>query len=151
MALAGWMRMVVQVLHEILSLLMNDPNEVATDACMTSLNVAAISESSSFHITEALVTTLVDVLGLRVPPAVSVLTGLPVAVALLLRITEVIPADVLLFLIVSGICGWMVVLLVFIVLLCRCIKGCSKSLGDVRILRTMRMMTMTREMFSKLL
>ena len=54
-------------------------------------------------------------MGLNLPRTLAVVDGLSAATAFLLRLTESVPAEVLLFLMVSGVVFWLIAVLLFAV------------------------------------
>ena len=114
MALTEWMHLVLRVVHDLSHFLLfgtlHDPTSVTT--------TPTISPRTSFDnltptplpsISERAIGLVAGAFGVVLPQAVTLVHGLPAATAVLLRLTEVLPADVVLFLCLSGLLLWVFV------------------------------------------
>ena len=103
------MRVAMSIVYEVASFLIEDPSVfslLGSAACYG--NVAAPREEP-LRLSDYLLSYLSSLTGLELPRALTILNGLPLATSLLLRLTEVIPPELLLFLCVSGVVFWLIV------------------------------------------
>ena len=137
MALMNWLHLTLQLVHDLSHFLLFgsfvEPNQsthsstvspvTSADDRTTSPLLSAFVESS-FH-------SVAGWLGFSLPRTVTVVTGLPVATVFLLRLTEVWPAEFLLFLCLSGLLAWgvafILLALVFLLVVVHVVKRCCLS------------------------
>ena len=103
------MRLAISIVYEVTSFLIEDPSAfslLGSAACYG--NVGAPREDP-LRLSDYLLSYFSSLTGLELPRALTILNGLPLATSLLLRLTEVIPPELLLFLCVSGIVFWLIV------------------------------------------
>ena len=114
MALPDWMLIVLRIIHDLSHFLLFgtladvDPEPVpAPSLPPTPFQDVSPTTTPSFR--ERTLNFLVTSLGITLPHSVTIIQGLPTATAVLLRLTEIIPADVVLFLCLTGIVVWIAV------------------------------------------
>ena len=114
MALPRWMNVTLRLVSNVSAFLLNESSPVCPLAPAEQGQVYSITESSATLIDSALGFVASSV-GLNLPRTLAVVDGLSVATAFLLRLTESVPAEVLLFLMVSGVVFWLIAVLLFAV------------------------------------
>ena len=129
MALPVWMQLVLQLVHGLSHFLLfgtfdeptannSDPNPSAP---LTSSD-STLSSSSS-PLSSRTVDFLATVFGFTLPRDVTIVHGLPTATAVLLKLTEILPPEVVLFLVLSGLTAWLflgIILVTFVlIVICR--------------------------------
>ena len=114
MALPHWMNITLRLVSNVTAFLLNDPPTECPLASLSYEERYRNSDSSASILDTALSFVAISI-GLDLPRTLTVVDGLSVATAFLLRLTENVPAEVLLFLMVSGATFWL-----FIVLLLGC-------------------------------
>ena len=114
MALPTWMHVVLQLIHDISHfLLFNSAEEPTYRTTTRPINATTVAPPESLGhpttfpgIGERTIDLVAGLLGVALPRAVTIVSDLPAATAALLRLTEIIPADVVLFLCLSGLLLW---------------------------------------------
>ena len=108
------MNITLRLVSNVTAFLLNDP---PTECRLSSLSHEERyrTTDSSASILDAALSFVATSVGLDLPRTLTVVDSLSVATAFLLRLTENVPAEVLLFLMVSGVVFWL-----FIVLLLGC-------------------------------
>ena len=130
MALTEWMHLVLRVVHDLSHFLLfgtlHDPAPVSTTPTISPRSsLDNLSPTPSPSISERAIGLVAGAFGIVLPQAVTLVHGLPAATAVLLRLTEVLPADVVLFLCLSGLLLWVFVFGTIGCLSCWCIyRGC---------------------------
>ena len=109
MALPRWMHMAMSVVYEVAAFLIEDPNALASLGSGPCYNNLTVPREEPLRLSDYLLSYLSSLAGLELPRALTILNGLPLATSLLLRLTEVIPPELLLFLCVSGVVLWLIV------------------------------------------
>ena len=137
MALRDWLHLSLQLVHDLSHFLLfnsstepifSTPSSTAPPPTPTVHDQRAPSLST---LAESSIHSFAEWLGFSLPRTVTVVTGLPVATVFLLRLTEVWPAEFLLFLCLSGLLAWGVAIilltLVFLLVVVRVVKRCCLS------------------------
>ena len=114
MALPRWMNVTLRLVSNVSAFLLNESSPVCPLAPVEQRQVYSVTESSATLIDSALGYVASSV-GLNLPRTLAVVDGLSVATAFLLRLTESVPAEALLFLMVSGVVFWLTAVLLFAV------------------------------------
>ena len=120
MALPAWMHLVLRLIHDLSHfLLFNDADQLSHPS-VPSVHATTVAPPESLRhstlfpgIGERTIDLVAGLLGVALPRAVTIVSDLPAATAALLRLTEVIPADVVLFLCLSGLLLWSTLFVVF--------------------------------------
>ena len=141
MALPHWMNVTLRLVSNVTSFLLNDPPSECPLASLSHEERYRNSDSSA-GILDAALSFVATSVGLDLPRTLTVVDGLSVATAFLLRLTENVPAEVLLFLIVSGAVFWLIVVLllgcgtvgVFGILLLHLTRGTQQTADQLPIL-----------------
>ena len=107
------MRVVVSVIYEVAAFLVHEPHsnprETPRSPCAFDGFTGQLpSASDNLGLSDYLLSSLSTALGLELPRAVTVLNGLPLATSLLLRLTEVLPSELILFFCLTGMIFWLV-------------------------------------------
>lgn len=121
MALPCWMRVIVSVIYEVAAFLIHEPQSNSRDINRTPCAFDGFtshhdSSSESLGLSDYLLSSLSSALGLELPRAVTILNGLPLATSLLLRLTEVLPPELLLFFCITGMIFWVTCAILCVVL-----------------------------------
>lgn len=109
MALPCWMRVILSVIYEVAAFLIHEPH-ATRDSPRTPCAFDGFSHTQPAEplgLSDYLLTSLSNALGLELPRAVTILNGLPLATSLLLRLTEVIPSELILFFCITGMIFWL--------------------------------------------
>ena len=114
MALPRWMNVTLRLVSNVSAFLLNESSPVCPLAPVEQGQTYSVAESSATLIDSALGYVASSV-GLNLPRTLAVVDGLSVATAFLLRLTESVPAEVLLFLMVSGAVFWLIAVLLLAV------------------------------------
>lgn len=111
MALPCWMRVIISVIYEVAAFLVHEPHsarEVPRSPCaFDGFNPTQSTADESLGISDYMLSSISNALGLELPRAVTILNGLPLATSLLLRLTEVLPSELILFFCISGMIFWL--------------------------------------------
>ena len=108
MALPHWMNITLRLVSNVTSFLLNDPPSECPLASLSHEERYRNSDSSA-GILDAALSFVATSVGLDLTSyTLTVVDSLSVATAFLLRLTENVPAEVLLFLIVSGAVFWLI-------------------------------------------
>ena len=112
MAFVNWLHLGLQLVHDLSHFLLFGapvgPNlsTHAPTVVPTTSPAEDVTATIQSTLVEASLRSIAGWLGFSLPQAVTVVTGLPVATVFLLRLTEVWPAEFLLFLCLSGLVAW---------------------------------------------
>ena len=109
MAPSAWANAALRLIIEVASFLLNDNSSLCPYETLTSLFNSLKSSSTSQGLVDQLLSSLASTLSLPLPQSLFAFSGLPVATAYILRLTEVIPPEFVLWIII---CGLIFVLLV---------------------------------------
>ena len=112
MALPHWMNVTLRLVSNVAAFLLNDPQ---TECPLSSLSYEERyrNADSSAGILDTALSFVATSVGLDLPRTLTVVDGLSVATAFLLCLIENIPAEVLLFLMVSGAVFWLFIVFLF--------------------------------------
>ena len=117
MALIDWAHLGLQLVHDLSHFLLfgslTDPLPFSSSTTSTPRIVSSGDSVSSplSNLTERTIDYIAGWVGISLPRAVTIVTGLPAATIFLLRLTEIVPPEFVLFLCLSGLIAWMTVLL----------------------------------------
>ena len=124
MALPNWMHLVLRLIHDISHFLLFNATEEPTYQTTRPANATTIAPPESLShstifsgIGERTIDLVAGLLGVALPRAVTIVSDLPAATAALLRLTEIIPADVVLFLCLSGLLLWSLLFVSFVLII----------------------------------
>ena len=109
MALPNWMRVAMSIVYEVAAFLIEDPNAFSALGTAACYGNASNHREEPLRLSDHLLSYLSSLTGLELPRALTILNCLPLATSLLIRLTEVIPPELILFLCVSGVVFWMIV------------------------------------------
>ena len=113
------MRVILSVIYEITAFLVHEPNTSRSTprspCAFDHFGTASSEKEETLGLSDLLLTTLSSWVGVELPRAMTILNGLPLATSLLLRLTEVIPPELLLFFCVTGMVFWLVFALLLII------------------------------------
>ena len=109
MALPRWMHIAMSVVYEVAAFLIEDPSALASLGATPCYDSLTSPRGEPLRLSDYLLSYLSSLAGLELPRAITILNGLPLATSLLLRLTEVIPPELILFLCVSGVVLWLIV------------------------------------------
>ena len=118
MALIDWAHLGLQLVHDLSHFLLfgslTDPLPFSSSTTSTPRIIPSGDSvpSLSSNLTERTIDYLAGWLGISLPRAVTIVTGLPAATIFLLRLTETVPPEFVWFLCLSGLIAWMIVILV---------------------------------------
>ena len=116
------MRVIISVIYEVAAFLIHEPHTTPrgtprTPCAFDGLSGPYTPHSEALGLSDYLLSSLSSVLGLELPRAVTILNGLPLATSLLLRLTEVIPPELILFFCLTGMIFWILIVVVCLLLL----------------------------------
>ena len=116
------MRVAVSVIYEVAAFLIHEPHSTSrgtprTPCAFDGLPTPYTPRSEGLGLSDYILSSLSSMLGLELPRAVTILNGLPLATSLLLRLTEVIPSELILFFCISGMIFWILIAVVCLLLL----------------------------------
>ena len=115
------MRVIVSVIYEVAAFLIHEPHANSRDSTRTPCAFDGLTSTydnsrDSLGLSDYLLSSLSSALGLELPRAVTILNGLPLATSLLLRLTEVLPPELLLFFCITGMIFWLTCAVLCVVL-----------------------------------
>ena len=135
MALPCLAKVVLRLVSEITLFLLDEPCHPSLRDCLL-IRVPDVSDPSSSSIIDHILTQFANTLGLSLPRDLTLFGNIPTATAYLLRLTEVLPSELLLFLVVIGlvssVCVPCIILLLTIICCRSCRAHCSRSSADSR-------------------
>ena len=118
MALTDWAHLGLQLVHDLSHFLLFGSLAEPRLSSRSTTPAPATAFPEEFvpslppNLTERTIDYVAGWLGISLPRAVTIVTGLPAATVFLLRLTETVPAEFVLFLCLSGLVAWAAIFLV---------------------------------------
>ena len=110
MAPSAWANAALRLILEVASFLLSDSSPLCPcESLVTTLDSLKTSPKTQ-NFVDRLLTSLATSLGLTMPTALSVYSGLPLATAYILKLTEIVPPEFVLWLIVCGLVSCLLVI-----------------------------------------
>ena len=106
MAPSTWVNAALRLIIEIASFLSNDPSPLCPCESLSSIVASLEDTTSSYNFIDYAIGSIASAIGYTIPNHSTISTSLPLTTVYLLRLTEVIPPEFLLWIIVGGLTGF---------------------------------------------
>ena len=106
MAPSTWVNAALRLIIEVASFLSNNPSPLCPCESLSFLVASLENTTSSYNIIDYIIGSIASFIGYTIPSAASANTSLPLTTVYLLRLTEVIPPEFLLWIIIGGLSGF---------------------------------------------
>ena len=106
MAPSTWVNAALRLIIEIASFLSNDPSPLCPCESLSSIVASLENTTSSYNFIDYVLGSIASAIGYTIPSTSTISTSLPLTTVYLLRLTEVIPPEFLLWIIIGGLTGF---------------------------------------------
>ena len=123
MALSCLTTTALRIISEVTSFLLNDPCHPSLRECLLIHVPTSASDTSPLSVTAQVMSYFMNLLDISLPRELTVFGELPLSTSYLLRLTEVVSPDLVLFLVVLGLTSLLCVpCVISLIMLCCCMK-----------------------------